>query len=326
MGRRRTKDKDLPPRMHRKHGAFWHVRAGKWTRLASLDDQVTAFARYAEIEQGGGGRTVQDAINRFIARSVPKLASATQTDYRRVCIVLGKWAGPMPLDALRTAHVAQLADRQESPAAARKMIAVLSGIYAMARHAGWVEFNPCEGVMLPKQPKRDYLPTWAELDSLRELVPPQMAAAMDLALATALRLGDMLRLQRSDIADGVLRVKISKTKAVVSYQLTDDLRAILARLRKDRPASLFLIPNSQGQAYTVSGWESNWQRAKKSAGYPHIRWHDLRARALTDAARQQGRDYAQALAAHADGSTTEIYLRDRGEVAILPLNNRQKPK
>lgn len=324
MGRKRTKDKDLPQRMHRKHGAYWHVKAGKWTRLAGLDEQVTAFARFAEIEQGSGGRTIQDAINRYLARHVPKLASATQADYRRACITLGRWAGSMPLDALRTSHVAQLSDRQDTAAGSRKLVAVLSGIYAMARHAGWVEFNPCEGVMLPKQPKRDYLPTWAELDALRESVPAQIAAAMDMALATALRLGDMLRLQRSDIDGGVLRVRISKTKASVSYQLTDDLRAILARLRKDRPASLFLIPNSQGQAYTVSGWESNWQRAKKSAGFAHIRWHDLRARALTDAARQQGRDYAQALAAHADGSTTEIYLRGRGEVAIMPLDNRQR--
>lgn len=322
MGRKRTKDKDLPQRMHRKHGAYWHVRRGKWTRLAGIDEPVTAFARYAEIEQGNAGRTVQDAINRYVARSVPKLASATQKDYSRACITLGKWAGEMPLDALRTAHVAQLADKQ-TPSGARKLVAVLSGVYAIARHAGWVEHNPCEGVMLPKAPRRKYLPSWQEIDTLRDSAPAQMAAAIDLALATALRLGDMLRLQRSDIEGQVLRARVSKTRAVVSYQMTDDLRAILARLRKDRPASLFLIPNSKGQAYTVSGWESNWQRLKRSAGCPHIRWHDLRARALTDAARQQGRDYAQALAAHADGSTTEIYLRDRGEVAILPMRREK---
>lgn len=317
--RNRTKDRDLPPRMHRKHGAFWHKRGQKWTRLADLTDSVTAFARYAEIEQTQDGQTVQDAINRYLVRHVPNLSPATQKDYRRVCGLLSEWAGGMRLESLRTKHVAKMVDMQPTAAAARRAVAVLAGAYRLARHAGWVEHNPCEGVMLPKAGKRDYVPSWDELDALRSEVSPQMAAAMDIALMTALRLGDMLRLTRADLSDGVLRAKVSKTKGVVSYALTDDLREALARAKVGRPASMFLIPNSQGRAYTTSGWESNWQRAKRKAGFPHIRWHDLRARALTDAARQQGRDYAQALAAHADGSTTEIYLRDRGEVAIEPL-------
>lgn len=320
LPRNRTKDRDLPPRMHRKHGAFWHKAGSKWTRLADLSDIVTAFARYAELEQTQSGQTVQDAINRYLARHVTELAPATQRDYRRVCQMLSEWAGGMRLDALRTKHVARMCDLQPTAAAGRRAVAVLAGIYRHARHAGWVEHNPCEGVMLPTVRKRDYLPSWGELDALRAAVSPQMAAAMDVALMTALRLGDMLRLTRADLSDGVLRAKVSKTKGVVSYALTDDLREALARAKAGRPASMFLIPNSQGRGYTVGGWESNWQRAKSAAGFPHIRWHDLRARALTDAGRQQGRDYAQALGAHADGSTTEIYLRDRGEVAIQPLS------
>lgn len=44
------KKRDLPPRMHMKHGSYYYVRRGKWSHLGRrLDD---AMERYARMEHG----------------------------------------------------------------------------------------------------------------------------------------------------------------------------------------------------------------------------------------------------------------------------------
>ena len=53
-----------------------------------------------------------------------------------------------------------------------------------------------------------------------------------------------------------------------------------------------------------------WRRLKVRAELMDIHFHDLRAKAITDAKRRHGRDFAQALAGHASGDMTDAYVRD----------------
>lgn len=316
--RPRKKDRDLPPRMHRKHGAFWHVKGSKWTRLAGLDDQPGAFREYAALESDSGGDRLSDAVTRFLTSHVPTLSPATQKDYTAACMALTAWAGHLRVSEITPRDVARYLAECQPATLANKRIAVLSSICGREVSAGRCDFNPCLGVRKRRNPKREYLPSQAELDDLRGKLPPRLQAAMDLALLTALRLGDLLALKRSDWTEDGLRVRVRKTKNLVVYERTEELAEVIARCGKD-----YLVEGRDG-GYTVSGFESTWQKAKIRAGYPHIRWHDLRARALTDAAQVGGRDYAQALAAHASGTTTERYLRDRGEVRVMPLSRQSR--
>lgn len=320
----RKKDRDLPPGMYRKNGAFWLVLQNRWIRLAALDDPTTAFAKYADIKSGGKGRKLRDAINRFMADHIPNLKPGSKLDYQRACIFLIDWADELELDQVKSRHIARLLDEYPSPGRANKIVGVLSSIYSRSIRWGWTDTNPCAGVPRNKRKRITALPTWKEIRKLKSTLPDRRQAAMDLALITALRLGDMLALRRSDCADDGLRANISKTDSVIVYEWTDELREVIQRLRHGAIGSVWLLPNNQGQRYTVSGWESMWQRDKKKAGLQHIRWHDLRARSLTDAKQKHGRDYAQALAGHADGSTTERYIRDRSETVIQSkfLDNR----
>lgn len=313
MPRPRSKDRDLPPRMHRKHGAFWHKQGNTWTRLAPLDDLVLAFSRYAQLEAGDDGDTLQHAINRFLERQVPTLKTTTQRDYRAACSALAAWAGHMRIDEIKPRDVARYLSECRPATVANKRIAVLSSICAAEVSAGRIDFNPCLGVRKNRQPRRDYVPTHEDLAALRAKIQPNIQVAMDLALATALRLSDLLALRRSDCLDVGLRATIGKTGGATVYEWTDQLREIVGRAGRE-----WLVEGRNGR-YTMSGFESTWQKAKRRAGFGHVRWHDLRARALTDAKRAGGRDYAQALAAHADGSTTERYIRERGEQRVRPL-------
>ncbi|WP_215883824.1 tyrosine-type recombinase/integrase [Acidithiobacillus sulfurivorans] len=87
-----------------------------------------------------------------------------------------------------------------------------------------------------------------------------------------------------------------------------------------RVGSLYFFCTRDGQPYSVSGWNSAWRRIVAKAGVEDIHFHDIRAKALTDAKRVAGRDYAQALAGHASGDMTEAYIRAREAERITPLS------
>jgi len=56
---------------------------------------------------------------------------------------------------------------------------------------------------------------------------------------------------------------------------------------------------------------------KIKADLPALHFHDLRAKAVTDAKRAHGRDFAQALAGHASCEMTDAYVRDDPNVDPL---------
>jgi integrase len=54
-------------------------------------------------------------------------------------------------------------------------------------------------------------------------------------------------------------------------------------------------------------------------GLGDIHFHDIRAKALTDAKGMGGSDYAQALGNHASVETTETYIKAREVKTVRPL-------
>ncbi|WP_291523181.1 tyrosine-type recombinase/integrase [Acidithiobacillus sp.] len=73
------------------------------------------------------------------------------------------------------------------------------------------------------------------------------------------------------------------------------------------------------QPYSENGSLWAWKRLCVRASVEDAHFHDIRAKSLTDANRTAGRDYAQALAGHADGSMTEVYVRARDTQTVKPL-------
>lgn len=52
--RPRKTDRHLPACVYRKHGAYWHVKAGKWTRLGDdLGEALQAYAKIASPTRNG---------------------------------------------------------------------------------------------------------------------------------------------------------------------------------------------------------------------------------------------------------------------------------
>jgi integrase len=124
-----------------------------------------------------------------------------------------------------------------------------------------------------------------------------------------------------DLTETMLTLRQGKTGVRQTFEVTQVLQVVLNRARRlrRRVGSLWLFCTRDGQPYSVSGWHSAWRRLAKRSGIEDMHFHDVRAKALTDAQREAGRDYAQALAGHKSGDMTEAYVRARTTQKVRPL-------
>ncbi len=335
MPRPRTVNRHLPPRMQRKGRVYYYVarKDGKnvWIRLS--DRYPEAVAMWAEMEgkENRHGRTVSDAIHRFLAECLSTYSEKTQKEWPRMAQKLAEVFGDVELADVKPHHIAAYLDRRKDKSGkpvlviANREIGLLSTIYSFAMRWGWCDINPTRGVRRNKEQARDRYITDAELLQIRQHANPQWQIIIDLAYLTALRRGDLMRLQLTDIQDDVLVVRPSKTaystRKKLAFEMTPELQAVLdrAKVLRRRADHVHLFSTRDGQPFSENGWLWAWKRLCQRAQVEDAHFHDIRAKALTDASRQGGRDYAQALAGHADGSMTETYIRARETQKVLPL-------
>jgi integrase len=157
---------------------------------------------------------------------------------------------------------------------------------------------------------------------------PDFHALVAFALATGLRLENLigLRWDQVDFDAGVLTVRTKSKKPggqLHVLPLTRGLLAILGAERGRDPVFVFTyvcartrherhsgLVQWKGERYpfTKDGWRKEWDRARRIAGVPALRFHDLRHTAATRALRAH-RDLktVQRLLGHADIQTTLRY-------------------
>jgi integrase len=148
-----------------------------------------------------------------------------------------------------------------------------------------------------------------------------MQAAMDIALLTGLRRGDILKLTRDSITDAGLRVETSKTDKPLLFAMTDELKAARDRALAIQPkVRRFVICNKQGKAYSGHGFSTLRKRARrkalkdKSLATPFA-FNDIRAKSASD---DDNADRASQRLGHTNRQTTErYYIRTPRKVTPL---------
>lgn len=330
---RRRRYPGLPPRLQKKGKAYYYTPyvdgRQRWIPLGS--DYPRALRRWAEYE-GGDRRvsTVADALDRFLIEVLPLKAEATQREYRRADPIIRQVFGALGLDEVRRPEIAAYLSRRASqgaPVAGNREIAYLSTVFTHAIRWGVCEVaNPCLGVPRNSQRRRDRWITDEEIQALKAAGQNIDAVAIDLVLLTALRRSDALTVSLEHATETGLSARISKrsrdeTGFWITYEWTPALRELVARAEAlpRRARTRTLVTTTTGRPYSLWGWDSRWQRLVRRAGVPDVHFHDLRARALTDAHAAHGRDYAQALAAHVSGQATELYIRQREGRVVRPI-------
>lgn len=142
-----------------------------------------------------------------------------------------------------------------------------------------------------------------------EAMPPRVQIAMDLALLTGQRQGDLLRLKWEHVTEEGVLFAPQKTAKKVGKRLlvamSPALEEVLTRARRLIPQlpREYVIRTEEGQPYTPEGFRAIWQRRMRALAKGRVygrkgrkpiytppklasrfTFHDLRAKAVSDSA------------------------------------------
>jgi hypothetical protein len=206
MSRPRKTQKSLPKYVRLHHGAYWfRPPNGKPVRLAEKGDESGMFRLYAEHVKptlAGTGKTLGDHFDRYVREVLPLKAPRTQLDYLRHIGLLRDAFGHMHPDELLPKHVGQYLDVKKGLIQRNRDIAVLSSVYKKLVGKWFVaDRNPCTKVERNPSKPRDRYITDEEFATVKAAMPPRHRVAMDLALLTGQRQGDLLKLKWEDVSE-----------------------------------------------------------------------------------------------------------------------------
>lgn len=334
MGRPRLKDRDLPERMRRSHGAFFHVHGGVWQPLGR--DKAAALLKWAEIEGTPAPASVGtlEAVWQFFLThpdGLAKRSPRTQQDYRKDAKKILAVFGRMQVAAITPAHVtrylANRVDKHGKPARVRatREKALLSLLITFARSQGVFHgANPCAGIKGTKAKRTRYV-TDQEFAEVYAAAIESAQDALRIALETTQRPADVRKMRLTDIRDGQLWVEQGKTKERLGVRIEGPLKAAIDRSRARADAAkvttLHLLTDMHGQPYNAWTLRLHIRNAAKAAGVADFQMRDMRAKAATDL---DNLAVAQKLLGHRNRSTTEEYVKGRRGEIVAPFTSSKR--
>lgn len=309
MSRPRKHNRHLPPCVYQKHGAYWLVKAGKWTRIGgTLSEALAEYARHHEAPRGA----MPTLIWRVIEQVSPRLAPATVSQYRTAAARLADILAEFSPEQVRPKDVAKIKlSLAETPNMANRILSVLRIVMQHAVEWQLIDSNPCIGIKRhAERGRRRYLGD-AELADIHAHAGPRLRVIIELLCLTGQRVTDVLRIRHADLTDEGIRFQQQKTDSRLVVAWTPELRATVERAKalRGNVLALTLLHNRRGKPPDYRTVQAQWAKACQAAGVQDAQLRDLRAKALTDA-RKQGLD-ATALAGHASAAMTETYIRQR---------------
>jgi integrase len=315
MPRRRKKDTHLPPCLYPKHGAYYHVKGGKWTRLSDiLADALTEYARLYETPKGGMAALIDEAlieINRGLAESTVK-------QYAYAAKILKRKFVQFSPEQVKGKHVAQFKrDLAEHPNMTNRCLSLLRQVFDYAVEEQRIESNPAIGIKRHGERKRDRLISWDEYGAIYAHSGPRLQVITDLLIRTGQRITAVLRIKRANILEEGIRFGRHKTDTKGIVKWTPELREVVERakmLRGNVRSIDWLLPGRHGKPPDYRSVRDQWERACGQAGVLDANLHDLRALAATEA-KKQGKD-PTALLQHSSPQQTQRYLRGREEPVV----------
>lgn len=318
MGRRRTTDLHLPPRMRSRNGSYFYDdkrsgAGGGWINLGR--DYGVALMRWAELEgkPRESPRTIAHAVGHYMETAGKDLAESTRAGYARSAARIIAVFGAMDLDALEPAQVYRYLQEQGNVQANRD-VALLSVVFKMARAWGWYRGdNPCAKVPRNRERPRDRYVTDEELALLLQHAGhPMIRCIIELAYLIGQRQDDVLTIRVADLSDDGIYIEQGKTGKRQVFAWSPALRQVVDEALSigRRAKRVYLFESRNGERYTGDGFRAMWRRVKLAAGLADVQFRDLRAKTASD--DEQG---AQHRLGHADGRVTQRhYIRRASRV------------
>lgn len=321
MGRPRKHDKHLPANMQRRHGAYYFVKSGVWTRLAK--DYGGALTKYAALV-GAPAKvtTIKEAMWSAIEHGRTRkhkdpLSAATLVGYRINAARLEEVFGHLALGDLDADMVTRYIIEGGTVQHNRDK-AFLSITYTHARVMhGFKGDDPTKRLMVrvKEEPRTRYV-TDAELNAIIAKASPKLGCIARFVELTGMRNGAACAVRLADLDDDGFTYWNSKSKKWQGLEWSDELRAVVEdakRLWRRFGREYLFESRPKGKhakrgpgPYTPSGIRALWRVARAKAGLPDVRLHDLRAKSGSDAGSDQE---AQERLGHADAKVTRRHYR-----------------
>lgn len=281
--------------------------------------------------------TVDTILERYQLECMHELAPRTARDYKRHIGHLHARFGPLDALLLEPRDFADFLNVRRGKIQRVRTLAVLSAAFTIAvRRWFWLKVNVLRDVERPKSKPRDRLILDAEFATCKAQAPKRVGLAMQLALLTGQRQGDIIRFRWCDILEATvdgrtfneLQVYQSKTSKRLAIEITWELEAVLDQCWElkggGRAGSGYVLPTRTGKPYTSEGFRACWQRTINSfcrRGGIRFHFHDIRALAAT---KCKTLEEAQALLGHTSSAMTRRVYR-RGVERVKPLQLSAQP-
>jgi integrase len=198
------------------------------------------------------------------------LAKGTQRERR---IILERFAaehGDKPIAPLQRNHVERMvAAKANTPAAALNFLKAVRALMKFGVDTKVLKDNPTLGVERPRI-KSDGHRTWTEDDiaafEARHPVGSKARLGFALLLHTAQRVGDVLRMGRQHVRDGVIQIRQDKTGTVLAIPILPELQAVLDVTSPSE--HLTFVTTQHGKPYTPRGFADAFAVWREEAGLP----------------------------------------------------------
>ena len=230
--------------------------------------------------------TLRQLTDAFLAETAAERRASTNANYRYfydyICRDFGTDIplAQISVGMLRSWKMHLLA--RFKPGTVLKYCERLSTALDYAVECGWLDANPMRKVRRPATPPaRVRFLSDAErarlLPHCRASRNPLLYPIVILALTTGGRKDELVRLQwpQVDFEAGVVRFLLTKNNRPRAVPLVGEAHAVLAELARHRkPAVPWVFPAWNGRGPTRI--DSPWHVARREAGIPDFRFHDLR--------------------------------------------------
>ncbi|QFT59187.1 site-specific tyrosine recombinase XerC [Sulfitobacter sp. THAF37] len=247
--------RELPKHVYRQRNGIYFQRRG-WPSQKFLSEFGTAafWKEYADIlaakdkPQVIASRSFKALIRSY--RKSPRyrnLKPRTGLDYDKHLDFFISIMGDRNPAKLQRKDVIRLRDSNAEKAYfANYSLRVLRVLMEHCVDLGWRESNPARGVSELKTDKREREP-WPQelLDTYRATCPlgTRQRLVMELCVGTGQRIGDVLEMRWSDIQDGAVFVRQSKTKKELWVPILPQLQQALEAAERH---SVFMVTNERG--------------------------------------------------------------------------------
>jgi integrase len=321
----RSSGSKLPKYVYVQHigkHTYYRFRKGKRAlRLPGHPGSPEFHAAYAKqlIEApADDGRYTENSVAHVIEQYLKSsrfsdLALGSQRDYRRYLARLDQAVGSKPIEAIDSQFVAGVIDKlKDTPSAANHALAVMRTFFKFAQKRKLIEKDPTQDA--ERLAGGDSYERWSDaaIQQFRASASPTMRLALELGLATAQRLGDVIALRWSDYDGRVFKLVQQKTGTAMVIPVHPDLAKLLKQT--ERRAETILTTKT-GRPYHPRVFSRDFRDARIAAGLPvGLSFHGLRHTTASILAEQGvAAQDIQAVTGHKSLKLVEHYIRQANQ-------------